>query len=145
MIQNMKDKVKIKKGDKVQIHYRSRLHDKNEFFESTYEREPFEIILGESKIIKGFEKTLIGMKVGESTTVLYSPEDAYGHYNPALIAVLKKSEFPRNSIPAVGWMIKIGHITAIVKSIDDTTITLDGNHPLAGKEVYFEITVMKIH
>ena len=134
----------IKKGDTIQIHYRGRLLDGSEF-ESTYEKEPMKITVGESKIIKGLEETLIGMKVNESVRTLYPPEKAYGHYNPALIAVLKKSEFPKNSIPTVGWMMKIGHISATVKSIDDTTVTLDGNHPLAGKNVYFEITVLKIY
>jgi peptidylprolyl isomerase len=138
------EKITVKKGDRIHIHYRGKLLDGSEF-ESTYDKEPFEIVLGESKIIKGFQKTLLGMKVNESVSVIYPPEDAYGHYDPALIAVLKKSEFPKNSIPAVGWMMKIGHITVTVQSIDDATVTLDGNHPLAGKNVRFEITVLKIY
>lgn len=138
------DNRKIRKGDKIQIHYRGRMLDGGEF-ESTYEKEPYEIVLGETKIIKGFENTLVGMTINESVTVTYSPDDAYGHYDPALIAVLKKSEFPKNSIPAVGWMMKIGHIAVTVKSMDDTTVTLDGNHPLAGQHTIFEITVVKIY
>ena len=132
------------KGDKIQIHYRGTMDD-GDVFESTYETEPYEFILGENRVIKGFEKTLIGMKVNETATDTYSPEDAYGHYDPALIAVLKKSELPKNSIPAVGWMMKIGNITVTVKSMDDTTVTLDGNHPLAGKHINFKITLLKIY
>ena len=131
------------KGDKVQIHYRGITKDGVEF-ESTYKKEPCEFIIGSSNIIKGFEKTLIGMKENESAKATYPPEDAYGHYDPALIAVLEKKEFPKNSIPAVGWMMKIGHITVVVKSMDDTTVTLDGNHPLAGQYVDFEITLLKV-
>lgn len=133
----------VKKGDRIQIHYRGMMEDGSEF-ESNFDKEPFEMILGETKIIKGFEKSLVGMKEDETIKDTYSPEEAYGHYDPALIATLKKSEFPKNSIPAVGWMMKIGNITVMVKSKDETSVTLDGNHPLAGKRTIFEIKVIKI-
>lgn len=133
----------VKKGDRIQIHYRGMMEDGSEF-ESNFDKEPFDLVLGETKVIKGFEKSLIGMKENEVKKATYSPEDAYGHYNPALIATIKKSEFPKNSIPSIGWMMKIGNITVTVKSMDDTTVTLDGNHPLAGKWIVFEIKLVKI-
>lgn len=139
----VEDERVVKKGDRIQIHYCGMMLDGGEF-ESTYKQEPYEMVLGETKVIKGFEETLLGMKVNETVTATYSPDEAYGHYDPALIAVIEKSEFPKNSIPAEGWMMKIGHLTVTVKSIDETTVTLDGNHPLAGKHIMFKITVLKI-
>ena len=102
------------------------------------------MIVGETKIIKGFEKTLIGMKENDTLKVTFSPKDAYGFYDPSLVAVLTKSELPKNSVPAVGWMIKIGSYTVTVKAIDGENITLDGNHPLVNQHVNFEINVLKI-
>lgn len=134
----------VKMGDRIQIHYRGKLPDGGEF-ESTYEKEPFEMVLGKTKVIKGFEEKLVGMKTNETITVTFAPEKAYGNYDPALIAVIEKHEFPKNSIPAEGWLMKIGHVTVTVKSVDDTTVTLDGNHPLAGQFTIFDITVLKIY
>jgi len=142
----MSDKNKvIKHGDKVEIHYRATMVDDGSEIESTFSKEPFEIILGTNKLIKGIDKTLVGMAEDETIKVTYGPEDAYGCHNPALIAVLDKKEFPPNSIPGIGWMMKIGEISVTVMAINDKTITLDGNHPLVDKQVDFEIKVVKIH
>ena len=143
-IMNNKKKI-IKHGDKVHIHYRATMVDDGSEIESTFDKEPFEMILGKTKLIKGVDKTLIGMKEDETVKVTYEPKDAYGFYNPALIAVLNKSEFPPNSIPGIGWMMKIGHISVCVMAINDKTVTLDGNHPLVDKQVNFEIKIVKIH
>ena len=136
-------KRKIKLGDKIDIYYRGLLDDDSEF-ESNFDKEPYEMVVGETKLIKGFEKTLIGMSEKEKVRRTYTPDEAYGYHNPALIAVLDKSEFPKNSIPAVGWMMKIGEISVTIIAIDEKTVTLDGNHPLVGKDVDFEIEVIKI-
>ena len=133
----------IVKGDKILIYYRGILEGSE--FESNFDDEPFEMIVGETKLIKGFENTLIGMKEKESVRVTYSPDEAYGYHDPKLIAVLDKSEFPKNSIPAIGWMMKIGNISVTVIDMDEKNVTLDGNHPLVGKEVDFEIEVVKIY
>ena len=135
----------IKHGDKVEIHYRATMVDDGSEVETTFDKDPFEMVLGETKIIKGIDKTLVGMIEGETITVTYGPEEAYGFHNPELIAVLDKSEFSKNSIPGVGWMMKIGHISVTVKAMDEKTVTLDGNHPLVGKPVNFEIKVVKVH
>jgi len=136
-------KNKIKLGDKIHIYYRGLLDDDSEF-ESNFDKEPYEMIVGEAKLIKGFEKTLIGMSEKEKIRRTYTPDEAYGYHDSSLIAVLDKSEFPKNAIPPIGWMMKIGEISVTVISIDEKTVTLDGNHPLVGKSVDFEIEVIKI-
>ncbi len=133
----------VKTGDRIHVHYTGTMDDGSEF-ETTFGKEPFEVIVGETKIIKGFEKTLIGMKKGETVDVTFSPEDAYGSHNPALIAVLKKSELPKNSVPGIGWLMKIGTYTVTVKAVENDTVTLDGNHPLVDKYVNFKIKVFNI-
>jgi len=133
----------VKHGDRIQVHYSGMMLDGSEF-ETTFDKNPFEIIVGETKIIKGFEKALIGMTEEETVTVTIPPEDAYGFHNPSLIAVLKHSEMPENSIPSIGWMMKIGDYSVTVIDKDDSTVTLDGNHPLVGKHVNFRIKVVKI-
>jgi peptidylprolyl isomerase len=133
----------IKNGDRLLIHYRAILEDGSEF-ETTFDKDPLEITLGETKILKGFNNALLGMSENETKTITLAPDDAYGHHDPALIAVLDKNELPPNSIPAVGWMLRIGKFKVMVKEIGETTVTLDGNHPLVGKSVSFEITVVKV-
>ncbi len=137
-----KDKV-VKKGDRIHLHYSGKTLDGAEF-ETTFDKEAYEMVLGETKIIKGIEKTVIGMRENEIIEVTFPPEEAYGFHDPAKIAILHRSELPKNSIPAVGWMLRIGPYTVTVKSIDGDNITLDGNHPLVGQHVNFKIQVLKI-
>ena len=134
---------RVQKGDRVHIHYCGTTNDGAEF-ETTFDKEPFEMTVGETKLIPGFEKTLLGMKENETVEVTFPPEEAYGYYDPSLIAVLQKSELPKNSVPAVGWMMKIGAYTVTVKAIEGENVTLDGNHPLVGHHVNFKIQVLKI-
>lgn len=133
----------IKNGDKLLIHYRILLDDGSEF-ESTFDEDPVEITLGETKLLKGFNKTILEMKENETRTVKCGPDEAYGRHNPGLIAILNKDELPPNSIPAVGWMLKIGDFKVMVKEIGDETVTLDGNHPLVDQSVSFEIKTLNI-
>jgi peptidylprolyl isomerase len=133
----------VNKGDRIHIHYSGTTNDGEEF-ETTFDKEPFEMIVGETKIIPGFEKALIGMRENETIEVTFPPEEAYGHYDPSMIAILNKSELPKNSVPAVGWMMKIGTYTVTVKAIEGENVTLDGNHPLVGHHVNFKIQVLKI-
>ncbi len=132
-----------KKGDRVEVHYRGMMMDGGEF-ESTFDKEPFKITIGETKLIKGFEKALIRMREGQTKKINIEPKDGYGFYNSELIATLDKSELPPNTTPAVGWFMKIGTMKVKVKSMTEKTVTLDGNHPLAGIDIKFEIKMIKI-
>ncbi len=133
----------VQMNDVVRVHYSGRTDDGEEF-ETTFDEQPFEICIGETKIIKGFENALLGMEENETIDVNIPCSEAYGEYKTSLIAVLRKSEFPPNSIPAVGWRMKIGPIPVLVKDMDETTVTLDGNHPLAGQDLDFRIKVVEI-
>ncbi len=134
---------KAKLGDKVKFHYVGTMLD-GSVFESTYDKEPFVAILGETKIIPGLQKMIIGMQENEEKKETISPAEGYGIYKPKLLAVLNKSEFPKNSIPVVGWLMKIGDISVTVKKIEGDEVTLDGNHPLAGLDSIFEVKILEI-
>jgi peptidylprolyl isomerase len=135
-------------GDIVQVHYIGTLQD-GTVFDTSIGREPLEFTLGEDRMIPGFEQAVLGMKVGESKTVDIPEEDAYGPHNAALTLVVSREELPEDMTPEVGQQLEIagsdeGTIMVIITEVTDTTVTLDANHPLAGKDLTFEITLVNI-
>ncbi|HIE05506.1 MAG TPA: peptidylprolyl isomerase [bacterium (Candidatus Stahlbacteria)] len=140
--------VEAKRGDTVKVHYTGKL-DNGRVFDSSIKKEPFQFTLGEGKIIPGFEKAVIGMKAGESKTITIPPEEAYGPHRDDLVATLERSELPSYLDPKVGQMLEIrrpggGVLRVIITAVDEMTVTLDGNHPLAGKVLTFEIELIEI-
>lgn len=118
----------------------------DEIMESTAEAEPIEFIQGIGQIIPGLEAALYGMKVGEKKTIEIQPEDAYGVYDPDSLEVAKKDEFSEEIPLDVGTFLDLRDdegevLSAQVIEADEDTVTLDFNHPLAGKVLTFEITI----
>ena len=118
----------------------------DEIMESTDEGEPIEFIQGIGQIIPGLEEALDGMKVGEKKTVEIQPEDAYGIYDPDSLEVAQKDEFSEEIPLDVGTFLDLRDdegevLSAQIIEADEDTVTLDFNHPLAGKVLTFEITV----
>jgi peptidylprolyl isomerase len=137
-----------KKGDTVKIHYTGRLGDE-EVFDSSANREPLEFKLGEGKIIPGFEEAVEGMAPGESKIVKIVPDKAYGPHRKELVADVERSRVPDNLKLDVGRHVQIrqpdgGIIQAKVTSISESKVTLDANHPLAGKELTFDVKLVEI-
>ena len=137
-----------KKGDTVKVHYTGRLDD-GSVFDSSLDGEPLQFIIGEGHVIQGFEEAVEGMSPGEKKTVRIEFEKAYGpHYDEGVI-VVERSGLPEDLKPKVGDVLQIPQhdgdpLIVTVKEITDTTITLDANHPLAGKDLIFEIELMEI-
>ncbi|MBT8095491.1 MAG: peptidylprolyl isomerase [Woeseia sp.] len=137
-----------KTGDSVRIHYTGTLEDGTEF-DSSAEREPLEFKLGDGGIIPGFEKAVDGMAVGESKTVKIEPEDAYGPRHDQLVQAVPKSALPEEMEPSVGMQLQSEapdgqSILLTVTEVADETITVDGNHPLAGRTLNFDIELVEI-
>ncbi len=137
-----------KVGDRVKVHYTGFLED-GSIFDSSLDGEPFELTLGEGMVIKGFEDAIVGMNEGESKTVSIPPEDAYGPYREDLVIVLDRAEVSLGFEPIVNMPLKLqspdGKVfNVFVKSVTPETIELDANHPLAGKELIFEIKLIEI-
>ncbi|HID32628.1 MAG TPA: peptidylprolyl isomerase [bacterium (Candidatus Stahlbacteria)] len=140
--------VQAKNGDTVKVHYTGRLED-GSVFDSSLEREPLEFILGSGKLITGFETAILGMSPGEKKTIRINPDQAYGPYREDLVATVLRSEFPPSIIPKTGMELIFrqpdgGSLRVKITEVTDDQITLDGNHPLAGKVLTFDIELIEI-
>ncbi|MCD6527411.1 MAG: peptidylprolyl isomerase [Desulfuromonas sp.] len=134
-----------KKGDTVSVHYTGRLSD-GTVFDTSKDKEPLQLMIGKKEVIEGFDEALIGMVAGESKTITIPAAKAYGAPKPGLIETIKLSDLPEDSNYKVGAQIEItkedgGLFYVMVVGLNDETITLDANHPLAGKDLTFEINV----
>lgn len=137
-----------KNGDKVKIHYTGKLKDET-VFDSSVEREPLEFTVGDGKIIPGFDKAVVGMNPGESKTVTISPDMAYGPHREELVVDVERERVPNNLDLKVGGFVQIrqrdgGVIQAKVTDVSESKVTLDANHPLAGKDLTFDIKLVEI-
>ncbi len=138
---------KAKDGDTLRVHYTGRLED-GTTFDTSRGGDPLEFTLGGGQIIPGFERGVAGMEPGEVRQITIAPEDAYGEHNPDMVVRVERSQLPDDLDPQVGEQLEMrqGEHTFVVTVIDsdDDSITLDGNHPLAGKTLNFEIELVEI-
>ena len=121
----------------------------DETLESTEEGEPIVFIQGLGQIIPGLEGALYGLKVGDQKTVTIQPEDAYGEYDPESLQEVKIEEFSEEVPLDVGTFLDLKDdedevLSAQIIAADEETVTLDFNHPLAGKTLTFKITVTNL-
>ena len=138
-----------KDGDTVKVHYTGTLED-GSTFDSSVGGEPLEFTLGEGKLIPGFEDAVRDMQIGQTKTVTISAEDAYGPHRDDLLLVIERSQLPEGLNPDIGQKLQMqqsSDMTMIVTITDvsETTITIDANHPLAGKDLTFEIELIAIN
>jgi FKBP-type peptidyl-prolyl cis-trans isomerase 2 len=138
---------KIQVGDTVIVNYTGRLEDGTIFDSSLNEgREPLTSTLGQGQLISGFEEGLIDMIVGETKTIEIEPENAYGNYQEEMITIVAKNQVPETI--QVGETLQgntpNGPIIVKVVEVTDDSVTLDANHPLAGKKLIFDLEVMGI-
>jgi peptidylprolyl isomerase len=139
---------KTKDGDTVKVHYTGTLED-GSVFDTSVESEPLEFTLGQGEMIPGFEQAIIGMKVGESKTTKIPAEQAYGEYRDDLLIVIDRSQLPEDLEPKVGQQLQVTQtdgktIIVPITDVSETTITVDANHFLAGKDLIFEIKLIEI-
>jgi peptidylprolyl isomerase len=139
----------VQKGDKVKVHYTGKLNDGTEF-DSSKGRDPLEFEAGSGQVIKGFDSALLGMEIGETKNVEIPVEMAYGPKRDDLVIQVPPSQFPENMAPEVGLQVELhnnqgGTIPAMIVDVNDENVTLDANHPLAGKELSFEIELVDIN
>ncbi len=137
-----------KSGDTVKVHYTGKLDD-GTVFDSSENREPLEFTIGEGQIIPGFEQAVVGMAPGESKTERISADQAYGPHENEMVLDVDRSRIPPELNPQVGQQLQIQHgdgeVTAVtVTQVSDTAVTLDANHPLAGKDLTFDIELVDI-
>ena len=138
----------VQKDDTVRVHYTGKLAD-GQVFDSSLEREPIEFTMGQGQLIPGFEKGLLDMKVNEKKTVNIPSEEAYGAPRQELVQEVEKSQLPEEIKPEVGMGLvskspEGQEMNLVVAEVKDDTIVVDGNHPLAGKDLTFDLEVVEI-
>jgi peptidylprolyl isomerase len=138
----------IANGDTVSLHYTGKI-DSGDVFDSSREREPLEVTVGQGQLIPGFEDALMGMSEGETKSFRIEPENAYGAHRPELVQDVARSMIPEeiDLKPGVRLNTRNEHgqeMTLTVIEADSEKVKLDANHPLAGKALNFDIEVMKV-
>ena len=139
---------RAKCGDKVKVHINVWLENGTNFV-SSRDDEPLEFTIGKGEVIEGFENAIIGMEVGEKKTLKLLPEDAFGQRQEELVVDVSKSDFPEHITPVIGERLKIrmrgsDPIEVTVANKNEDTVTLGGNHPLAGYTLTYNIQLVSI-
>jgi peptidylprolyl isomerase len=137
-----------KRGDTVHVHYTGRLDD-GEVFDSSESQDPLTFTLGERQVVPGFEKAVMGMGEGEKKIQKIPADDAYGPWLDQLTFTVPRENLPPGYDPQVGEVLRMEtrdgrQMDVSVTSSDEGFVKMDGNHPLAGKDLTFEIELVKI-
>ena len=137
----------VKKGDKIKVDYTGSFEGGEVFDASERHGAPLEFEAGAGMVVPGFDAAVIGMDVGEEKEVTLKPEEAYGEPHPNAIQKVPKDKFPAEA--KVGMMIGVPlpngqKIPAKITEIDDKEVTLDLNHPMAGKTLVFKIKIVGV-
>ncbi len=137
-----------KNGDTVKVHYTGKLND-GDVFDSSEGGEPLEFTLGGGQVISGFEEAVLGMSLGESKTVEIPADKAYGERVDDLVVQIDRKEMPSDMDCEVGQKLRVdgsdGPAAVVtVLEVTEAAVTVDGNHPLAGEDLTFDIQLVEI-
>jgi peptidylprolyl isomerase len=137
-----------KSGDSVKIHYTGTLDDGTQF-DSSAGRDPLEFELGSGQVIPGFDKAVDGMSVGDRKSVNIPAEDAYGVHHQQMVQDVPRDALPAEMEPVEGMSLQAEGpdgqaFNLVITAIQEETITVDGNHPLAGKALNFDLELVSI-
>lgn len=137
-----------KTGDKVKVHYTGKLPD-GTVFDSSEGRDPLEFTLGEGMVIQGFEEAVTGLAPGEKREISFGPDKGYGDYDESLSCAVPRDQIPPHITPEQGMMLAFttedgqpAHV--VVTAVEEDSVTLDANHPLAGQELTFLVELVSI-
>lgn len=139
---------KAQQGDTVAVHYTGKL-DSGEVFDSSQGRDPLEFTVGSGQVIPGFDQAVDGLEVGESREVRIEPDDAYGEPRDDLKVDVSRDQFPNDADPEIGQQVQVQvapgqNRVATIAAVQEDSITLDLNHPLAGQPLTFEVELVEI-
>lgn len=138
----------VKRGDTVKVHYIGKLEDGTQF-DSSDQGDPLEFTLGGGEIIPGFERAVEGLEVGDAVTAEIPAGQAYGPHREELVLVVEREKFPPNIDPTIGQDLELRQpdnktVSVVVTEVSETAVTLDANHPLAGKNLVFDIELIEV-
>ena len=147
---NPNEDTRIEHGSKVSLHFSVALEGGIEIDNTRSRSEPVELVIGDGNLLEGFEKALLGLRGGDRRTVHLPPEDAFGVWNPDNVQTFDAVMFLKSGeIPVVGTMMEFedkggGTLAGVVKQVSDDTVEVDFNHPLAGRNVVFEVEIARV-
>lgn len=148
---NPNEDTRIAQGSRVALHFSVALENGIEIDNTRSRAEPVELVIGDGNLLEGFEKALLGLRAGDRRTVHLPPEDAFGQWNPDNVQTFDTTIFYRtdSGIPAVGTMMEFedkggGTLAGVVRSVNDDKVEVDFNHPLAGRNVVFEVEIARV-
>jgi peptidylprolyl isomerase len=138
----------VGKGDTVLVHFTGKLEDGTEFI-SSKGQEPLRLTLGQGQFLPGFEEELLGMSAGESKTATLSPEQGFGPRREDQVMTVERSRIPPEIDLQIGAQLNLrgkndDELRVVVTGLTEKGVTLDANHPLAGKQLKFEIKLVEI-
>ena len=137
-----------KAGDTVKVHYTGKLAD-GTVFDTSLNEEPLQFTIGEGQVIPGFEEAVIGMSTGQTKITKIRSDKAYGSYREDMVLVVERDRLPADMQPEVGQQLEMQNpdgtsFVLTVKEVGESNVTLDANHPLAGKDLRFDIQLVEI-
>ncbi len=139
--------MKVEKGKTVKMHYKGMLED-GTVFDTSEGKEPLEFVYGEGSIIPDLENQLEGMEEGDKKQITVKAENAYGEVDPSAIQQVPRSQLPGNIDPKVGMQLlaqtENASIPVTIIDVEDETVTIDFNHPLAGKDLIFDVEIVSV-
>lgn len=141
------EEIRIAEGSKVHLHFSVAIEDGVEIDNTRSREEPVSLVIGDGNLLPGFEKALFGLRAGDRRTVSLPPEDAFGPWNPENIQKFDTVKFGER--PIEGHMIEFedkakATLYGVVSSVNDDITEVDFNHPLAGKNITFEVEIFKV-
>ncbi|WP_282117946.1 peptidylprolyl isomerase [Maribacter aquivivus] len=139
---------KVKADSQVKVHYTGKLSN-GQIFDSSVDREPLEVKLGQGSLIPGFEKGLLDMEANDKKTIVIAKEDAYGEKQKELFQTVPKSELPQEMEPKVDMALMATNADGSerqlrVAEVNENDIVVDANHPLAGEDLTFELELVEV-
>ncbi|MDY6918132.1 MAG: peptidylprolyl isomerase [Chloroflexota bacterium] len=137
-----------KHGDTVKVHYTGKLAD-GTVFDTSANEEPLEFTIGQGQVIPGFEEAVVGMDPGQKKITKLPPDRAYGPFREDMVLVMDRRQISEQVTPEVGMQLEMRDkdgtsFVVTVKEVTESSVTLDANHPLAGKDLRFDIQLLEI-
>ena len=134
---------------KVELHFSLKLADTGELVDSTFEKKPAELVIGDGNLPAAFEAVIHGMKAGERKIERIEPKDGFGQHNPSNVQKIPKDQFDPSVELSEGLVVSFqdkakSELPGVVAAIDDNMVTVDFNHPLAGRDLEFEVEILSV-
>jgi FKBP-type peptidyl-prolyl cis-trans isomerase SlpA len=133
---------RIGQNTEVTLHFALRLEN-GDTVDSTFDKAPATFKVGDGNLLPGFEAALFGFKAGDKRNLQILPENAFGQPNPQNVQIIPRSQFQDMDL-SEGLLVIFTELPGVVKTFDDAQVTIDFNHPLAGKTLTFDVEIIDV-